>query len=106
VAVYATAKAALNLPIAGSYTPYSDFKPVMNSYVAAKLQQSWDAEVCNKLHGIQPRIVSARACRLPGRDEVIIHRLRIGHTFVPTERGEPTDVYRVSSASYCAAYFN
>jgi ribonuclease HI len=80
VAVDAAAKAALNLPIAVSYIPYSDFKPLINSYVATKWQQSWDAEVRNKLHGVQPRIGSARAYRLPRRDEVIIHRLRIGHT--------------------------
>jgi hypothetical protein len=79
-AVDATAKAALNLSIAGSYIPYSDFKPLINSYVAAKWQQSWDAEVCNKLHGVQPRTGSAKAYRLPRRDEVIIHRVRIGHT--------------------------
>jgi hypothetical protein len=80
VAVDAAAKAALNLPIAVFYIPYSDFKPLINSCVAAKWQQSWDAEVCNKLHGVQPRIGSARAYCLSRRDEVIIHRLRIGHT--------------------------
>jgi ribonuclease HI len=80
VAVDAAAKAALNLPIAVSNITYSDFKPLVNSYVATKWQQSWDAEVCNKPHGVQPRIGSASACRLPRRDEVIIHRLCIGHT--------------------------
>jgi ribonuclease HI len=80
VAVDATSKAALNLPIAVSYIPYSEFKPVINSYVATKWQQSWDAEVCSKLHGVQPRTVSARAYRLPRRGEVIIHRLHVGHT--------------------------
>jgi hypothetical protein len=78
VAVDARAKAALNLPITVSYIPYSDFKPVINSYAATKWQQSWDAEVRNKLHGVQPRIGCARAYRLPRRDELIIHRLRIG----------------------------
>jgi kelch-like protein 2/3 len=80
VAVDAAAKAALNLPVAVSKIPYSDFKVRINSCVATKWQQSWDAEVCNKLHGVQPRIGSARAYRLPRREEVIIHRLRIGHT--------------------------
>jgi ribonuclease HI len=80
VAVDAAAKAALNLPIAMSNIPYSDFKPQINSCVATKWQQSWDAEACNKLRGVQPRIGSARVYRLPRRDEVIIHRLRLGHT--------------------------
>jgi hypothetical protein len=44
------------------------------------MQQSWDAEVRNKLHVVQPWIGSARAYHLPRRDEVIIHCLRIGHT--------------------------
>jgi hypothetical protein len=79
VAVDATARAALNLAIAGSCIPHSDFKPLINSCVAAKWQQSWDAEVRNKLHGVQPQIGSARAYRQPRRDEVIIRRLRIGH---------------------------
>jgi ribonuclease HI len=80
VAADAAAKAALTLFPASSAIPYSDFKPVINSYAAAKWQKSWDAEVSNKLHKIQPRIGSSRVYRLPRRDELIIHRLRIGHT--------------------------
>jgi hypothetical protein len=80
VAINTMAKAALNVRITVSYIPYSDFKLVINSYAATKWQQSWDAEAHSKLHGVQPRIGSARACRLPRRDEIIIHRLRTGHT--------------------------
>jgi hypothetical protein len=36
--------------------------------------------VSNKIHKIQPRIGSIRVYRLSRRDELIIHRLRIGHT--------------------------
>ncbi len=32
------------------------------------------------LHSIQPHVGSAGVYRLPRRDEVIIHRLRVGHT--------------------------
>jgi ribonuclease HI len=80
VAVDAAAKAALTLRPAASTIPYSDLKPVINSYVCANWQKLWDTEVHNKLHAIEPRIGSAKFYRLPRRDEIIIHRLRIGHT--------------------------
>ena len=80
VAVDAAAKAALALRPTTSVIPYSDFKPVINSYVAAKWQKSWDAEANNELHQIQLRVGSAKVYCLPRRDEQIIHRLRIGHT--------------------------
>jgi hypothetical protein len=80
VAADAAAKAALTLSPALSAIPYSDFKPVINSYAAAKWQKSWDEEVSNKLHKIQPRVGSFRVYCLPRRDELIIRRLRIGHT--------------------------
>jgi hypothetical protein len=35
--------------------------------------------VNNKLRKIQPQIGSVRVYRLPRRDELIIHRLRLGH---------------------------
>jgi hypothetical protein len=59
VAAEAAAKAALSLLPASSAMPYSDFKPVINSIAAAKWQKSWDAEVSNKLHKIQPKIGSS-----------------------------------------------
>jgi hypothetical protein len=80
VAADAAAKTALILFSTSSAVPYSDFKPVINSYAAAKWQKSWNAEVNNKLHKIQPRLGSSRVYRLPRRDELIIHCLRIGHT--------------------------
>jgi hypothetical protein len=63
-------------PPALSSLPYSDFKPVINSYAVAKWQESWDAEV----HIIQSRIGCARVYCLPCLDELIIRRLRVGYT--------------------------
>jgi hypothetical protein len=63
-----------------SAIPHSDFKPVINSYAAAKWQKSWDEEMSNKLHKIQPRVGSFRVYCLQRRDELIICRLRVGHT--------------------------
>jgi len=38
----------------------------------------WNSEIENKLHSIEPRV---NMLRLP-RQEIIIHRLRIGHTYL------------------------
>ena len=53
VAVDAAAKAALALAPTPSVIPYSDLKPVIDSYARDIWQQSWDAAVNNKLHKIQ-----------------------------------------------------
>jgi hypothetical protein len=79
-AVDAAAKAALDLPPGASPVPYSDFKSMVNASVATQWQQSWDNEVHNKLHKVQPRIGPSRRFHLSRRDELIIHRLRLGHT--------------------------
>ena len=62
--------------------PYSDFKPLISSYVNSRWQQHWNSETSNKLHSIQPTIKPVVFCRLPRRDEVLIHRLRVGHTYL------------------------
>ena len=36
----------------------------------------------NKLHAIEPTVNITISYRLPRRDEIIIHRLRIGHTYL------------------------
>ena len=43
-------------------------------------QQLWDTETNNKLHKVQAIIKPSILYKLPRRDEVIIHRLRLGHT--------------------------
>ena len=55
-AVDGAAKAALNLPASATPVPWSDFKPIVNSFIVSKWQQSWDQEVNNKLHRIVSRI--------------------------------------------------
>jgi len=79
-AVDAAAKAALNLPESTVVVPYSDFYPVINTRIKQCWQRSWDTEVNNKLHSIEPVIKPSKAYHLPRRDELLIHRLRIGHT--------------------------
>ena len=78
----ATAKAALCLQISNSQIPHTDFKPLISSYVNSCWQQCWNTENNNKLHAIQPTIKPVVLVRLPRRDEVLIHRLRVGHTYL------------------------
>jgi hypothetical protein len=76
----ATAKAALNLQLCETTVPYSDFKPLVAIYIKGIWQKSWDIENNNKLHNIKPVIGPFAKTSLPRRDEVVIHRLRFGHT--------------------------
>ena len=78
--VDAAAKAALCLPEGGTPVPCSDFYPVINAHIQSRWQQSWNTEINNKLHKIQPVLRQSKPYHLPRRDELLIHRLRIGHT--------------------------
>jgi hypothetical protein len=79
-AVDATAKAALNLAVCAVPVPFTDFQSHVGSYIRRKWQTEWDGEIRNKLHATQPVIQVAVSYRLPRRDELIVHRLNIGHT--------------------------
>lgn len=76
------AKAALQLPVSKLPVPHTDFVALIKSYVDKLWQQSWDTEANNKLHSIQPLIHSLPVYKLPRRDERLIHRLRVGHTYL------------------------
>ena len=78
----ATAKAALCLQESSSMVPYTDFKPVVGAYVNKLWQNTWNSESNNKLHAIQPTIKLFNPGRLSRRDEVLIHRLCVGHTYL------------------------
>ena len=45
-------------------------------------QDSWNTEINNKLHIVQPLIKPPVFNRVPRRDEILIHRLRVGHTYL------------------------
>ena len=76
------AKSALTLTAASNTcVPFSDFKPLITTFVNKKWQRKWDLELNNKLHTIQPKVglfISSNC--LTRRDERVLHRLRIGHT--------------------------
>ena len=65
----------------------SDYNPLFsfhsNKFVLKKWQKSWDDQTQNKLHHIQDTIGEWRAgYRRNRKEEVIISRLRIGHTHI------------------------
>ena len=75
------AKAALSLPVSNHKVPYTDFKPLISSYLLSKWQQMWNLESNNKLHDVKPILGNTVFRSQLNRREVrVLHRLRIGHS--------------------------
>ena len=75
------AKSALDLTPDKSRIPYTDLKPTINNFLHTKWQQQWSNNIHNKLFQIQPTLgVWRPASRKSRREQVVISRLRIGHT--------------------------
>ena len=78
----AAAKAALNLPVTNLAIPYSDYNYLIRTHALNQWQELWNSETQNKLFAVEPTVNMVKSYRLPRRDEIIIHRLRIGHTYL------------------------
>ena len=77
------AKSALTLNISNLKTPFTDFKPYINTFLHNKWQMSWNAAVLNKLHSIKPSLGEWQpSYRIDRKEEITLARLRIGHTFI------------------------
>ena len=79
----AAAKTALNDKVGRGVgeIPYSDLKSVINSYTVSEWQNSWNFQTNNKLHEAVPNVGRSNiSMGLSRRDEVVLHRLKIGHT--------------------------
>ena len=74
------AKASLGLEISNFKLPCTDFKSFINRYILSKWQLSWDRATFNKLHEIKPVLGKNNIYRSLRREEVVLTRLRIGHT--------------------------
>ena len=75
------AKSALDLTPDKSRIPYTDLKPTINKFLHTKWQQQWSNNIHNKLFQIQPTLGEWRpASRKSRKEQVVISRLRIGHT--------------------------
>ena len=98
------------MPISNLTLLYSDYLPLIRTHVLKQWQSSWSLETENKLHAIEPTVNETKSYRLPRRDEIIIHRLRTGHTFLThgylLKRDSPTRCMRAKlnsqlNTSYC-----
>ena len=87
------AKSALDLQFTNSSVPCSDFRPCVTTYVNTQWQQQWNLETRNKLHKIKPILGEwPPGFRKVRREEVVLARLRIGHTHFTNSyllKGEP-----------------
>jgi len=72
---------ALLLPVSSLTVPHSDYISLIRLQALRQWQIHWNCETENKLHTIEPKVNVINIFRLPRRDEFIIHRLRIGHTY-------------------------
>ena len=76
------AKASLTLSAPTDFKiPGKNFYSYANSLYIKEWQQSWDNELNNKLHSINPTVGKFHKLRhLSRREQTVITRLRIGHT--------------------------
>lgn len=61
--------------------PVTDLKPLLRSKLRSCWQNVWDRETSNKLHLIKPYLGNWPSTTKSRRREVLICRLRIGHTY-------------------------
>ena len=76
------AKESTDLDISDLKVPFTDFKQLINHFTFNKWQESWNFCPNNKLYQIKPILGEW----LPGfrksrREEVVLSRLRIGHSY-------------------------
>ena len=77
------AKTSLSLEPISFKIPFSNFKPSINKYIFEEWQTSWNNSIGNKLLDIKPTIGEYQSVvRNIRKEEVILDRLRLGHTRV------------------------
>ena len=75
------AKESLKLNMSTFEVPFNNFKTFINTYILSEWQKAWDTATFNKLHAIKPVIRNnPSVVRNIRREDVVITRLRIGHT--------------------------
>ena len=60
--------------------PYTDYIPVVKRFIINKWQNNWNQCKDDRLGEIMPVLHPFYTNSLNRRDEIVIHRLRIGHT--------------------------
>ena len=90
--LHAAAKAALEKEASECLLPYSDSRQYIGQYMRDLWQREWDLAVLNKLHAIKPTIGGQSFTYRSRKEQVILDRLRIGHTRLTHSfllKGEP-----------------
>ena len=100
------AKDALNKDEPLNYRfPFSDYIPIVKSYIRKKWQERWDYKHNNekhiKLHDIMPVIKPFYLNGLSRKSEIILHRLRIGHTRMTHKYLMDDPFKRVPPCNFC-----
>ncbi|KAG1660326.1 hypothetical protein GQR58_022067 [Nymphon striatum] len=76
------AKSALSLPVEPQSIYFHDFYMYISTHILSIGQSKWDGEI-NKLHAIKPKLGEwALAYRKSRKEESILCRLRVGHTYL------------------------
>ena len=79
------AKESLNLHPTNFPIQFLNFKPFINRYILNNWQTSWNNSVGNELYDIKPNIGSSQSVvRNIRLEEVVLARIRIGHTRINT----------------------
>ena len=77
------AKAALQKDVSNCLISYIDAYQYISQCVRDMWQREWDTAVNNKLHATKPLIgEQPSAYRSVRRDEVVLSRLRLGHSYL------------------------
>ena len=77
------AKEALELEIDNRIKPklpFSDFRPKVNELALSRWKTEWNQEKENKLYKIKPNLKPRTSSHLSRKDDVVLTRLKIGHT--------------------------
>ena len=76
------AKESLDQDITASQVPYTDLKSHINHFISSKWQERWSSCRDNKLFQIKPTLGEwPPGFRRSRKEEVVLSRLRIGHTY-------------------------
>ena len=78
------AKESLDQGITASQVPYTDLKSHINHFISSKWQERWSSCRDNKLFQIKPTLGEwppGFRYRRSRKEEVVLSRLRIGHTY-------------------------
>ncbi|KAG1697716.1 RNA-directed DNA polymerase from mobile element jockey [Nymphon striatum] len=77
------AKSALSLPVDPQSIYFHDFYMYIFKHTLSIWQSKWDGEINNKLHAIKPKLGEwALSYRKSRKEESILCRLRVGHTYL------------------------